>query len=298
MNSIVDAGAWYGAGGESCGEWPAGEGLRERRAKELSFFETEAKELWWEALNKMRRNFMRLWAGLGEGRAAPTVLFSLLVSILLPALVPGCVFLDLRDELAKTEKGLEHTNAQLRATAAQISSASTTLGDKVVPAMNNTASAIHDAKAGIDGAANLAEPMQQMRAEMQAMRGDLVALKGQLAATSAMIPALRQVGELREPMLRVADLRDSMTHVADLREPMSSLQQLGAPMQSVAQLREPLTATGQLVEPMKTLASQSQNLEQVSAHLGHTFLIYGLLGLALWTLATAFGVWMGLRWAR
>ena len=88
-------------------------------------------------------------------------------------LAPGCVFLDLRDELSKTQKGLEKTNAQLQAAGAQISAATNTLAEGAVPAMNSTANAIRDTKTSLDGAAGLAEPMREMRTEMQAMRADL-----------------------------------------------------------------------------------------------------------------------------
>lgn len=210
----------------------------------------------------------------------------------------GCVFLDLRDELSRTQKGLERTNQQLQAAGAQISEATNTLAKGAVPAMNSTASAIRDTKLSLDGAAGLAEPMREMRTEMQAMRADLVALKGQLAETAAMVPALRQVGALREPMNQVAGLRETMDHVAELREPMTNLQGLKQPMQSVAELREPMTATAQLVEPMRTLAGQSRNLESTGQQVGRTLLFYGAILLLLWTLATAVGVWLGVRFAR
>lgn len=212
--------------------------------------------------------------------------------------LPGCVFLELRDELIKTQQGLARTNTELQSTSAQIGAATHTLGDQAVPAINNTAGVIREAKSGLEGAANLVEPMREMRAEMQAMRGDLIALKKQLAEAIALVPALRQVGELREPMERVAALREPMNSVALLRDPMGNLPVLREPMERVAELRAPLLATGQLVEPMKELAAQSKSVEQSSERLGQRVLFYGLLGLVLWMLATALGVFLGMRLSR
>jgi hypothetical protein len=237
----------------------------------------------------------RVFEGCTRRRVGPGRIFLLLV---LAVGSPGCVFFELRDALTKTHAGLEHTNRQLQATASQISDATRTLGEQAVPAMNSTASAIRDAKEGMAAAASLAEPMREMRSEMQAMRGDLSALKSQLAEASALVPALQKVGELREPMQRVAALRDSMNNVAALNQPMTDLQGLRVPMQNVAELREPLLATGQLVDPMRALAKESQGMSQTSGGLGRTVALYAGLALVLWTLATAFGVWLGLRFSK
>lgn len=222
----------------------------------------------------------------------------LLLLLLLATLAPGCVFFELRDALTKTHAGLERTNGQLQATASQISDATRTLGEQAVPAMNRTASAIHEAKEGMTAAASLADPLREMRSEMQAMRGDLSALKEQLAQASSLVPALKQVGALRGPMQDVASLRDTMNNVAALNQPMTSLQGLREPMQSVAELREPLLATGQLVEPMRVLAKESQGMNQSSGGLGRTLTIAAAVAFVLIVLATTLGVWLGLRFSK
>lgn len=233
--------------------------------------------------------------GVHTGRCAKLSLFWL---CLFAALCPGCVFFELRDALTKTHAGLERTNGQLQATASQISDATRTLGEQAVPAMNSTAVAIREAKEGMTAAASLADPMREMRTEMQAMRSDLSALKDQLAQAGALVPALRQAGALREPMERVASLRQTMDNVAALNKPMTELQGLRVPMQNVAELREPLLATGQLVEPMRILAKESQDMQQPGGGLGRTIAIGAAIAFALIVLATAFGVWLGLRFSK
>jgi hypothetical protein len=226
-------------------------------------------------------------------RRIPILVF---VTMALP--LSGCVFAELRDELKKTHQGLHQTNAQLQITGHEIHRANALLGDRAVPAIQSSSSTILDAKDGIAGASKLVEPMREMREEMQAMRGDLIALKKELAEAAVLVPALRQVGALREPMLRVSELRGSMEQVAALREPLSSLQTLSEPLKSAAALREPLNATGQLVAPMKTLAEQSQRLPETGERLMSSIWVYALLGLLAWTLTTVFGVWLGSRLAR
>ena len=222
---------------------------------------------------------------------------TLLVLLALLFGAPGCVFFELRDALLKTRDGIERTNSQLGAAATQIGNASRVLSDQAVPAMNSTAGVIRDAKEGMSAAANLAEPMREMKGEMEAMRSDLQALKGQLAEAGQLIPALQKAAELREPMMRVAELRDSMNNVAALQQPMTDLTTLRDPMRSVAELREPLSATGQLVEPMRTLAKESQSIDQ-TGNLGRSVILYAAIGLVLWMLATAFGVYLGVRFAK
>jgi hypothetical protein len=215
--------------------------------------------------------------------------------------LPGCVFFELRDELARTQKGLADTNAELRLAGKAIGEANIGLSQKTVPAMAETTLAIRDTKLSLDGAAALREPMLAMNTELVAMRTEMAALKTQMEKTAALGPAMTRLSDLREPMTRLASLEQAMSKVAELREPMSGLQSLKEPMQQVAALREPLTTTGQLVPPMQDLSGQMRELRSLNPLGGLSFgllLGIGLGVLAFSSLSTALGVYIALRLAR
>lgn len=214
------------------------------------------------------------------------------------AVLSGCVFFQLRDELARTQKGLAETNVELRSAGGAISEANRMLSGQTVPAMAGTTAAIRETKSSLDGAAALREPMLAMNQELVAMRVEMAALKTQMEKTAALGPAMSRLSDLREPMVRLASLEQAMSRVADLREPMASLQGLKDPMEQVAKLQQPLATTGQLVPPMQDLSAQLRSVGAVPERSAFWLLAIaaGLFGFI--SLSTAAGVYLGLRLAR
>lgn len=225
-------------------------------------------------------------------------LFSALLWLIPGLSLSGCVFFQLRDELARTQKGLVETNVELRRAGQAIGEANHTLADQTVPAMAGTTAAIRETKTSLDGAAALREPMQAMNQELIAMRIEMAALKTQMEKTAALGPAMSRLGELREPMVRLAGLEQAMSRVAELREPMSGLQGLKDPMEQVAKLQQPLTTTGQLVPPMQDLSAQLRSIGATPER--SAWWIVGIAAglFAFISLSTAAGVFLGLRLAR
>ena len=70
---------------------------------------------------------------------------------------------------------------------------------------------------------------------------------------------------------------------------MDNLTKLADPMNRVSRLEGPLEKTAALVAPMNTLAKQVDALERTQSNL----MWWGVLGLSLWTLATALGAALG-----
>jgi hypothetical protein len=237
----------------------------------------------WRVLLRRLRSSWGLGAALGVG---------------LGWALSGCVFFQLRDELAKTQKGLVETNVELRQAGAAIGGANQTLSEQTVPAMAGTTAAIRETKVSLDGAAALREPMQAMNQELIAMRIEMAALKTQMEKTAALGPAMSKLSDLRDPMVRLASLEPAMSKVAELREPMAGLRELRDPMEQVAQLKQPLATTGQLVPPMQDLSAQLRGVGgSPDRWLGWLVgLAVGLFGLI--SVSTAAGVFLGLRLAR
>lgn len=210
----------------------------------------------------------------------------------------GCVFFELRDELSRTQKGLSETNVELRRAGQAISQANHELGDKTVPAMAATTTAIRETKSSLDGAAALRDPMLSMNQELIAMRTEMAALKTQMEKTAALGPAMSRLSDLREPMVRLAGLEQAMSRVAELRDPMNGLQQLKDPMEQVAKLQAPLATTGQLVPPMQDLSAQLRSIG-ASPERSAWWIAAAVVGMFVFiSLSTASGVWLGLRLAR
>lgn len=210
----------------------------------------------------------------------------------------GCVFFQLRDELARTQKGLLDTNVELRGAGQAIADANHVLADQTVPAMAGTTAAIRETKTSLDGAAALREPMQAMNQELIAMRVEMAALKTQMEKTAALGPAMSRLSDLREPMVRLAALETAMSRVAELRDPMSGLQQLKDPMEQVAKLQQPLTTTGQLVPPMLDLSAQLRSVGAAPERSAWWLVGIAAGVFAFVSLSTAAGVWLGLRLSR